>query len=104
MNALMKVSNPQSEHKILHMNMARYIFFPPLNFVPSLVAKWSDPKNMVWVSSHIFFLIQFPKDLLILNISSHQSFLLYPGPSMKSSVTHKYFQTKRFPKLLNWSN
>jgi len=54
MNALMKVSNPQSEHKILHMNMARYIFFPPLNFVPSLVGKWSDPKNMVWVSSHIF--------------------------------------------------
>jgi len=45
MNALMKVSNPQSEHKILHMNMARYIFFPPLNFVPSLVAKWSDPKK-----------------------------------------------------------
>ena len=59
----------------------------------ALVAKWSDPKNMVWVSSHIFFLIQFPKDLLILNISSHQSFLLYPGPSMKSNVTHKYFQT-----------
>jgi len=23
----------------------------------ALVAKWSDPKNMVWVSSHIFFLI-----------------------------------------------
>jgi len=26
-----------------------------------LVAKWCNPKNMVWVSCHIFFLIQFPK-------------------------------------------
>jgi hypothetical protein len=25
----------------------------------ALVAKWSDPKNLVWVSSHFYFLIQF---------------------------------------------
>jgi hypothetical protein len=36
MNALMKFLNAQYEHKTLHMNMAIYIFFPPLNFVPSL--------------------------------------------------------------------
>jgi len=36
MNALMKFSNDQYEHKTIHMNMARYILFPPLNFVPSL--------------------------------------------------------------------
>jgi hypothetical protein len=33
-----------------------------------LVAKWKDPKNMVWVSFHILFLIQFANDLLILNL------------------------------------
>jgi hypothetical protein len=39
-----------------------------------LVAKWSDPKNMVYVSFHIFFFHnQFAKDLLSLNISSHLS-------------------------------
>jgi len=36
MNVLMQFSNAQSEHKILHMNMAKYISFPPLNFGPSL--------------------------------------------------------------------
>jgi len=38
----------------------------------ALVAKWSDPKNMVCISFDMFFFHnQFPKDLLILNISSH---------------------------------
>jgi hypothetical protein len=36
MNALVKFSNAQSEYKRLHMNMAKYIFFQPLNFAPSL--------------------------------------------------------------------
>jgi hypothetical protein len=31
----------------------------------SLVAKWTNPKNMVWVSCHIFYLIEFPMDLVI---------------------------------------
>ena len=35
----------------------------------ALVAKWSDPKNMVWVSCHIlFFHYKFAKDLRILNL------------------------------------
>ena len=35
----------------------------------ALVAKWSDPKNMVWVSCHIlFFHYTFAKDLRILNL------------------------------------
>jgi hypothetical protein len=34
----------------------------------ALVSKWSDPKNMAWISCHIFILIQFLKDLLILNL------------------------------------
>jgi hypothetical protein len=31
----------------------------------ALVAKWTNPKNMVWVSCHIFYLIEFPMDLVI---------------------------------------
>ena len=35
----------------------------------ALVAKWSDPNNMVWVSYHRFFFhIQFAEALLIVNI------------------------------------
>jgi len=34
----------------------------------ALVAKWTNPKNMVCVSCHIFYLIHFLMDLLILNL------------------------------------
>jgi hypothetical protein len=35
----------------------------------ALVGKWSDPKNMVWVSCHIFFFhYKFAKDLPIFNL------------------------------------
>jgi hypothetical protein len=65
----------------MHYRLKKYFDGIPTNQIPTtspfasmsdlewqaLVAKWTNPKNMVWVSCHIyiFYLIEFPMDLVI---------------------------------------